>query len=269
MPMPLTAVFADRPGPRGETANTRHPPTDILVIATCAVIAGAGGWEDLAGYGRTEEAFLRRFRDPKTGVPGHDALERVFAGLDPDAFADRSGRWTAEACEATGRVHVAIDGQSARRSAKGTFTGCPHRVTAWAVGNRPVPGRRAGPDGGHEITAPPDLLAAPDLHGAVVTPDAAGRQRAAVEQIRRQGGDHVECVEGNREGPHGAAAGVFDRAAEADVAGCGTAAVVGAGQGREEERYVTGVRNPDGLPAGWTGVGAVALACRERRVEGR
>jgi hypothetical protein len=44
------------------------------------------------------------------------------------------------------------------------------------------------------------------------------------------------------------------------------AAEAGAGHGRAEERYVTVVRYPQGLPDGWAGVEAVALVCREREV---
>ena len=61
MALTLTSVFADLPDPRAETANRLHTLTDILTIATCAVIAGAEGWEDIAEYGRSKEAFFRRF----------------------------------------------------------------------------------------------------------------------------------------------------------------------------------------------------------------
>ena len=269
MPLPLTAVFADLPDPRIETANKLHTLTDILVIATCAVIAGADGWEQVAEYGRSKEAFFRRFLGLPNGVPSHDTFERVFAKLDPDAFADRFGRWMAQACEVTGLVHVAIDGKSARRSPKGTFSGCLHLVSAWAVENRLILGQRSVPEGGHEITTVPDLLAALDLAGAVVTLDAAGCQRATVEQIRERGGDYVVCVKGNQTGLRDAVAGVFERAGDAEFAGCDMAADVGEGHGREEERYVTVVHDPDGLPDGWKDVGAVALVCRERRVGGK
>src|SRR5436309_1976222 len=269
MPLPLTAVFADLPDPRVETANKLHKLTDILVIATCAVIAGADGWEQVAEYGRSKEAFFRRFLGLPNGVPSHDTFERVFARLDPDAFADRFGRWMAEACESAGLVHVAVDGKSARRSPKGTFSGCLHLVSAWAVENRLILGQRSVPDGGHEITTVPDLLGALDLSGAVVTLDAAGCQKATVEQIRSQGGDYVVCVKGNQKGLHDAVADVFERAADAEFAGCDMAGEVGAGHGREEERYVTVVQDPDGLPDGWKDVGAVALVCRERQVRGK
>ena len=37
-PSPFTDVFADLPDPRRETANKLHHLTDILVIATCAMV---------------------------------------------------------------------------------------------------------------------------------------------------------------------------------------------------------------------------------------
>ncbi len=48
MPLPITAVFADLPDPRRETANKLHSPTDILVIATCALIREGGDRSCLA-----------------------------------------------------------------------------------------------------------------------------------------------------------------------------------------------------------------------------
>jgi predicted transposase YbfD/YdcC len=269
MPLALATVFADVPDPRRDTANKVHKLADILVIATCAVIAGADGWEQIAEYGRRKEGFFRRFLELPAGIPSHDTFNRVFAKLDPDVFADRFGRWMAEACEATGLVHVAIDGKSARRATKGTFTGCLHLVSAWAVESELVLGVRAVPEGGHEITTVPDLLDALDLTGAVVTLDAAGCQKATVARVRERGGDYVVCVKGNQAGLRDAVADVFERAGDAGFDGCGMAGAVGAGHGREEERYVTVVQDPEGLPDGWADVGAVALVCRERRVKGQ
>lgn len=39
--------------------------------------------------------------------------------------------------------------------------------------------------------------------------------------------------------------------------------------GRSEERYITVVENPEGLPHWWAGVKAVSLVCREREVGGQ
>ncbi len=42
-PLPLTTIFAELPDPRRETANKLHRLTDILAIATCAVIGSGIG----------------------------------------------------------------------------------------------------------------------------------------------------------------------------------------------------------------------------------
>jgi predicted transposase YbfD/YdcC len=277
MALTLTSVFADLPDPRTETANRRHHLTDILTIATCAVIAGAESWEQIAAYGRSKEAFLRRFLELPNGIPSHDTFYRVFARLDPDAFADRFARWMAEVGRATGLArpdidgptHVAIDGKSARSSAKPTFAGCLHLVEAWAVGSHLILGQRSVPDGGHEITTFPEVLAALDLKGAVVTLDAAGCQQEILSLIRERGGEYVVCAKGNQPALRDAIARVFDRAADSDLAGCDGHASVGDAHGRHEERGVTVVQSPDGLPPGWAGVGSVALVCRDRQVKGK
>src|SRR5437763_1161790 len=102
--LPLTDVFADLPDPRRDTRNKLHELTDILVIATCAVIGGAESWEGIAEYGRTKAGFFGRFLPLGNGIPCADTFERVFAKLDPAAFAAAFGRWMAAACESTGRV---------------------------------------------------------------------------------------------------------------------------------------------------------------------
>jgi predicted transposase YbfD/YdcC len=277
MALTLASVFAGLPDPRTETANKLHALTDILCIATCAVIAGAEGWEDIAQYGRSKETFFRQFLELKNGVPSHDTFYRVFARLDPDAFADRFARWVAEVCRATGLArpdidgptHVAIDGKSARSSAKPTFAGCLHLVEAWAVGTHLILGQRSVPDGSHEITTFRDLLATLDLAGAVVTMDAAGCRTETLDLIRQRGGEYVVCVKGNQPTLRDAIAGVLDRAAESEFASCDAHASVADAHGRHEERNVTVVQNPEGLPAGWAGVGSVALVCRDRQVKGQ
>jgi predicted transposase YbfD/YdcC len=75
-------------------------------------------------------------------------------------------------------------------------------------------------------------------------------------------------VKGSQTGPRDAVAEVFGQAGGAASAGCDMASEVGGAHGREEERDVTVVQDPEGLPKGWTDVGAVALVCRERQVKG-
>jgi predicted transposase YbfD/YdcC len=269
-PLPLTDVFAQLPDPRRETANKLHRLTDILVIATCAVIGGAESWEAIAEYGRTKEAFFRRCLTLENGIPSPDTFERVFAKLAPGAFAQAFGRWMAAACEATGLVPIAIDGKSARAAKRNTATGCLHVVTAWASENRLVLGTAAVPDGSNEVAAIPELLRTLDLAGALVTIDAAGCQVENARIIRQRTGHYLLAIKDNQPTLRAAAEAVIERACEADFTGvkCDGHESDEDSHGRHEERYVTVVYDPEGLPSEWPDVAAVVQVNREREVGG-
>src|SRR5512144_986995 len=115
-----------------QAMNAYHRLTDILVIATCAVLGGAETWEAIAEDGRTKGASFGRFLPLENGIPSADTFGRVFAKLDPAAFTRAFGQWMAAACAATGLVPIAVDGKSARGARRNTATGCLHAVTAWA-----------------------------------------------------------------------------------------------------------------------------------------
>jgi predicted transposase YbfD/YdcC len=268
--LPLTAFFDDLPDPRRDTQNKLHRLTDILAIATCAVTAGAESWEAIAEYGRSKQALLRRSLRLDNGIPGADTFGRVFAKLDPAAFARAFGRWMTAACQATGLVPVAIDGKSARLAKRNTATGCLHMVTAWAAENRLVLSAASVADGSDEIAAIPELLRASDLAGAIVTIDAAGCQVENARVIRRREGHFLLAVNDNQPTLRAAVEAVFDRACEADFQGLRYDGheEVDDGHGRHEERYVTVVYDPPGLPPDWPEVAAVALVNREREVGG-
>jgi predicted transposase YbfD/YdcC len=269
-PLPLTTVFDDLPDPRRDTRNKLHRLTDLLVIATCAVIAGAESWEAIAEYGRAKQDLFRGYLALSNGIPSPDTFERVFAKLDPVAFAGAFGRWMAAACQATGLIPVAIDGKSARAAKRNTATGCLHVVTAWAVENRLVLGTAAVADGSNEIAAIPELLRTLDLAGAIVTIDAAGCQVENARIIRQRQGHYLLAVKDNQPTLRAAVEAVFDRACEADFQGVRSDghAEVEEGHGRHEERYVMVIYDPSGLPPDWPDVAAVVMVNREREVGG-
>jgi predicted transposase YbfD/YdcC len=268
--LPLTAVFADLPDPRRDTGNKLHALTDVLALATCAVIGGAETWDAIALFGRCKEAFFRRFLTLDNGVPSPDTFERVFAKLDPTAFAAAFGRWLSAAVETTGLVPIAIDGKSVRASRKATSTGCLHLVSAWATEARLTLGQVSVPDGSNEIAAIPALLAVLELNGAIVSLDAAGCQTDIAEQIRERGGDYLLAVKGNQPALRAAVEGAFAAACEADFAGVrfDQHESVADGHGRREERYVTVIHDPTGLPADWPDAAAVVQVNREREADG-
>jgi predicted transposase YbfD/YdcC len=271
MPLPIVTVFADLPDPRRETANKLHRLVDILVIATCAVIGGSDTWEAIATYGQTKEPFFRRFLALDHGIPSPDTFERVFAKLDPTAFSRAFGRWMAAACEGTGLIPIAIDGKSARSAPRATATGCLHLVSAWATENRLTLGQVSVPDGSNEIAVIPELLRTLDLAGAIVTIDAAGCQVENARLIRQQKGHYLLAVKDNQPTLHAAIETIFEKACAAAFVGvkyrCHES--FDDAHGRQEERYVTVITDPSGLPAGWVDAAAVVQVVRERTVDGK
>ena len=261
--------FADLPDPRIDRTR-KHSLGDILVVALCAVIAGADTWEEVEAFGEAKAGWLKKFLALPNGIPSHDTFYRVFTRLDPQAFGKCVARWMGAVCEAAGLRHIAIDGKAARSAPRGTFSGCLHLVSAWAAENRLILGQQSVADGSHEIAAIPELLKVLDLHGALVTIDAAGCQKEIAKQIRGEGGDYLLAVKGNQHHLHDAVYAVFDRACESDFAEVehdGHESVDDA-HGRHEERYTTVIYDPQGLPSVWPDVAAVVLVGREREVKG-
>jgi predicted transposase YbfD/YdcC len=269
MSLSLASVFETLDDPRYDR-NQLHGLTDILTIAVCAVLSGAETWEAIAHYGRVKEAFFRRFLPLTNGIPSHDTFLRVFAKLDPVKFSAAFGRWMAAACQATGLVPIAIDGKSVRRSPKATSTGCLHLVSAWATEQRITLGQVSVPEGTNEIAVIPELLRMLDLAGAIVTLDAAGCQTEIAQQIRQQGGEYLLAVKGNQPTLQAAVERVFADAIAKDFADATVDQhhTVEKGHGRHEERYVTVLANPQGLPPEWPDVAAIVQINREREVNG-
>ncbi len=76
--------FATLTDPRCPDApNSRHQLMDMLIIAVCAVICGADGWEDIEEYGTSQAEWFATFVDLPQGIPGPDTFRRVLSRLAP------------------------------------------------------------------------------------------------------------------------------------------------------------------------------------------
>jgi predicted transposase YbfD/YdcC len=197
---PFVEHFGALPDPRVDRTK-RHLLLDILVIALCAVICGAEGWEDMEAFGRAKEPWLRERLGLALphGIPSHDTFRRVFARLDPTAFGSAFCAWTQTLRLQTEGEVIALDGKTLRHSFDTAAGAAPiHLVTAWAAQNRLVLGQVPVADKSNEITAFPALLALLDLAGCTVTIDAMGCQKEIARQITEQGGDYVLALKGNQ-----------------------------------------------------------------------
>ena len=67
--------------------KTRHKLVDVIVIALCAVIAGADDWVEIAAFGKEKEQWFKTFLELPGGIPSHDTFGRVFSLINPEEIA--------------------------------------------------------------------------------------------------------------------------------------------------------------------------------------
>lgn len=249
----------------------RHYLADIIVIALCAVLAGAQDWQQVETFGRKRLSWLKRLLALPQGIPSHDTFERVFDRLDPQAFQACFRAWVQAVSEALRIKHVAIDGKTLRGSGSAKL-GPLHLVSAWATAQRLTLGQVAVDSKSNEITAIPELLELLELNGALVTIDAMGCQKEIARTIVRRGADYVLTVKDNQPNLLADIQDALAEAFETNFAGLDydTYEKRERGHGREECRSYTILRSTQGIrhAADWDGLTTIGMCASERTVNG-
>jgi len=264
--------LCELPDPRRDQGKRHHLP-DMIVIALCAVICGADGWQDIALFGRAKEAWFKTFLHLPHGIPSHDTFARVFARLDPVAFGHCFRQWMAHLAEVSDGRLIAVDGKTLRRSFD-TAAGksALHTLNAWCVTNQTVLGQVACEPTENEIAALPKLLRLLDLDGAVVTADAMHCQKDTARHIRQGGGDYLLQVKANQPALHESLQLLFEQGLTDDCRGVAYDYVEAAeaGHGRIETRRCWSTDRIAGVaPSEWPGLASVACIERTRQIGDR
>jgi predicted transposase YbfD/YdcC len=267
----IPTFFAKLQDPR--RAHRRlHRLQDILVIALCAVIAGAQDWQQIETFGRKRRDWLEELLELPNGIPSHDTFERVFNRLKPQAFQACFREWV-QAVSSTLRIkHVAIDGKTLRGSGSAKL-GPLHLVSAWATAQYLSLGQVAVDAKSNEITAIPALLELLDLNGALVTIDAMGCQKAIARKIVDQGGHYALTVKDNQEHLLEDIQQSFLKALDSDFAGLDhdTYATRERGHGRQEYRCYTVLHSTEGIrhADAWANLTTIGMCYSERTAQGK
>lgn len=176
----------------------KYPLAEVLMIAVCAIIAGADSWQAIALFGKHKSKWLKKFMPLKNGTPSHDTITRVFSILAPDAVHQAFIAWTSHVAVALGTKHIAIDGKTNIGSfdkAKGIRS--MHLVSAWASEAGIALGQVKTDQKSNEITAIPELLELLSIKGCIITTDSMGTQKKIVSKIIEKKADYVMALKKN------------------------------------------------------------------------
>lgn len=263
-------ALAAVPDPRRPCQNLRHRLVDVLVLGFCGVLCGGEDFVEIAQFGRSKEAFFRRFLDLAHGIPSHDTFRRVFPAVCAQALQHCLIAWlkelrqTAPAAAANDEV-IAIDGKTLRRTFdRGQGLGALHLVSAGATANGITLGQVAVDAKSNAITAIPQLLELLDLKDCIVTIDAVGCQKDIAATIVAKDADYVLALKDNQPTRAEQVAGCFLEQAEAGNPGVRCHRQVATAHGRTETRETFVMAAPPELIAtgAWVGLATLVLVVR-------
>jgi predicted transposase YbfD/YdcC len=272
-PKSLIEHFSDLDDPRIDRSKL-HKLIDILVIAICATICGAEGWEDFELFGNCKLDWFKSFLELPHGIPSPDTFRRVFARLDPPQFQQAFLDWVRSVTRLTEGQVVAIDGKQLRRSHDNAAgKSAIQMVSAWAEDNRLVLGQVRVDEKSNEITAIPELLRLLEISGCIVTTDALGCQTEITAAIIAQQADYVLAVKGNQNHLFEDVAGYFDWALQDrfNETSYTVDETVSGDHGRVEVRrcYATDDINWLRRKAEWKAIRSIAIVESDRSVAGQ
>jgi predicted transposase YbfD/YdcC len=176
----------------------KYPLAEVLMMAICAIIAGADSWQAIALFGKRKIKWLKKFMPLKNGTPSHDTVTRIFSILAPEAVHQAFIAWTSHVAAAMNAKHIAIDGKTNNCSfdkAKGIRS--MHLVSAWASEVGLVLGQVKTDQKSNEITAIPQLLDFLSIEGCIITTDSMGTQKKIVSKIIEKKADYVMALKKN------------------------------------------------------------------------
>ena len=272
----ITKHFGALPDPRTGNA-TQHLLLDLVVIAICATVCGADGWEDIELWAHANEVWLHTFLALPNGIPSHDTFRRVFLLLDPEQFRCCFLSWVRAISQLTKGQVIAMDGKKLRRSQD---LGCGMKalslVSAWATTNGVVLGQHKVKAKANEMKVIPELLKLLDVTGCIVTVDALNCQTKIAAQIKAQNADYIFAVKENQAKLYAEVKDLFDgcRAEKFKQVPHGHDRTVDKGHGRIEIRECWTLSDPEFLEyvqqrQHWAGLQTVVMVCAERRLKGK
>jgi predicted transposase YbfD/YdcC len=207
--MDIRANLAIIPDPRIERCK-KHLLVDILLLCIVAMVCGVETVEDINFFVIIHIQWLKQYLVLFHGIPSADTILRVLARIDYTKFEERFTNWTGGYFRERAQpgTVIAIDGKTVRGS--GSESGkAVHLVSAWANELGLVLGQVKTAEKSNEITAIPELLAALDVAGCIITIDAMGCQKHIAKDIIQGKGEYVLSLKENHPETYAEVAALF------------------------------------------------------------
>jgi predicted transposase YbfD/YdcC len=178
----------------------QHLLTDIITITIAATLCGCNSYDDIEDFAIVREDWFKTFLALPNGIPSHDTINRVFAGMDPLKFEQCFRNWVADVLSGHQGQLISIDGKTIRGAKSHGLKSPIHMVSAWASDSNIVLGQVRVNEKSNEITAIPELLNSLFIKGSLISIDAMGCQEAIAGCIIKGKGDYLLAVKNNQPG---------------------------------------------------------------------
>jgi len=238
---PLSEYFSKLKDRRIQ-AKCLHEFLDLIMIVTCATIAGADDFVAIEAFAQAKEAWFRDRLGLKlpNGIPTHDTYNRLFATIRPEEFHACFLDWVRDRSGDAKVPLIPIDGKTMRGSKRKTESGAckaVHVVSAWASAEGLTLAQVKTDEKSNEITAIPQLLKLLDVEGVLVSIDAMGCQKDIAAQVVAQKGDYLLAVKDNQPRLLADVQRLAEDALEAEYVGLSTRLLEELSHGRQEMRF--------------------------------
>ena len=191
----LQEVLAGLEDPRRKM-SVLYPLHEVLFIMLVGVICGATSYVKIELFGKSREAWLKKYLALENGIPDACTFRNVIRQIDTKQLHELFVVWMRNAVESISGV-VAIDGKQARRTKDAQHKPL-HVVSAFSAECRLVLGQLACEEKSNEITAIPKLLEMLELEGCIVTIDAEGTQTEIAKKIQEKKADYILALKSNQ-----------------------------------------------------------------------
>lgn len=178
--------------PRRKQA-VRHPLIGIMIMALCAIAAGADGWDDIADTAKLHFEWFKEVTVCAKQPPSSDTFRRVIQSLKPQCLQKALEAWLKRSgLEKRSGRQICFDGKALRGSKS------VHIVNAFNPEDRVTLGQISVGEKQNEITALPSLQEVLDLSGTTCSGDAMFTQKQIVKDLQSSEADYVLSLKANQ-----------------------------------------------------------------------